>query len=137
MVEPEQAVEIYSVSDLNSVVRQLLDENFPLVWVSGEISNLSIPRSGHIYFSLKDEGAQVRCAMFKGQNRHLDFTPEDGMQVLVHAKISLYEPRGDFQLIVYEMEASGDGLLRKKFEALKKKLAQEGLFDQEYKRELP
>jgi exodeoxyribonuclease VII large subunit len=129
--------DIYSVSQLNSEVRLLIEENFSSIWVQGEISNLARPASGHIYFSLKDESAQVRCAMFRMSNRLLNFKPQDGMQVMVRANVSLYETRGDYQLIVDYMEESGYGLLQRKFEALKAKLAEQGLFNGEYKREIP
>ena len=129
--------EIYSVSALNSTVRAVIEENFPSVWVQGEISNLARPASGHIYFSLKDESAQVRCAMFRMSNRLLKFKPENGTQVLVRANVSLYEARGDFQLIVDHMEEAGAGILRRKFEELKSKLAEEGVFNAEHKREIP
>ena len=131
------ATEIYSVSQLNSEVRDLIESSYPSIWVEGEISNLARPASGHIYFSLKDESAQVRCAMFRMSNRLLKFKPENGTQVLVRARVSLYEARGDFQIIADYMEESGDGLLRKKFEALKLKLSEEGLFDTEHKKDIP
>jgi exodeoxyribonuclease VII large subunit len=129
--------DIYSVSQLNSEVRALIEENFASVWVQGEISNLARPASGHIYFSLKDESAQVRCAMFRMNNRLLKFKPQDGMQVLVRASVSLYETRGDYQLIVDYMEESGYGLLQRKFEELKATLAEQGLFSVEHKKEIP
>jgi len=129
--------EIYSVSELNSEVRALIEENFASVWVQGEISNLARPASGHIYFSLKDESAQVRCAMFRMSNRLLKFKPQDGMQVLVRGSVSLYETRGDYQLIVDYMEESGYGLLQRKFEELKARLAEQGLFSVEHKQEIP
>ena len=129
--------EIYSVSELNYQVRELIEENFPSIWVEGEISNLARPASGHIYFSLKDEAAQVRSAMFRTNNRTLKFKPENGMQILARARVSLYETRGDYQLIVDYMEEAGDGLLRRKFEQLKAKLAEQGLFDSDHKQELP
>ena len=129
--------DIYSVSELNSEVRALIEENFPSVWVQGEISNLARPASGHIYFSLKDETAQVRCAMFRMSNRLLKFKPENGTQVLVRASVSLYEARGDFQLIVDHMEEAGAGILQRKFEELKNKLAAEGLFAAEHKQDIP
>ena len=129
--------EIYSVSQLNDEVRELIEAHFQSVWVEGEISNLARPASGHIYFSLKDESAQVRCAMFRMSNRLLKFKPENGMQVLLRARVSLYEARGDYQLIADFMEEAGDGLLRKKFEALKLKLSEEGLFDQAHKKDIP
>ena len=130
-------MQVYTISQLNSTARQLLEDNFPPILVEGEISNLARPSSGHIYFSLKDEFAQVRCAMFRNQNHGLDFTPENGMHVLVKAQVSIYEQRGDYQLIIYHMEAAGAGILRKKFEQLKKKLLAEGLFAKEHKKTIP
>ncbi|MCK4744239.1 MAG: exodeoxyribonuclease VII large subunit [Sulfuriflexus sp.] len=129
--------EIYSVSQLASDVRQTLEQNFPLTWVEGEISNLANPASGHIYFSLKDSKAQVRCAMFKMRKRLLDFEPENGMQVLVRAKVGLYEARGDFQLIIEHMEEAGDGAMRREYEALKRRLRNEGLFEAKHKQSIP
>ena len=129
--------EIYTVSRLNSEVRDLLEGSFPILWVEGEISNFSRPSSGHMYFSLKDATAQVRCAMFRGANRYLSFAPENGTQVLVRARVSLYEGRGEFQLIVESMEESGEGALRRAFEALKTRLSAEGLFAPEHKKALP
>lgn len=129
--------EVYSVSALNQAARLLLEGHFPLVWVEGEISNLARPASGHIYFSLKDAKAQTRCAMFRMRNSVLPFTPKDGMQVLVRARVSLYEGRGDFQLIVEHMEAAGDGALLRAFEALKAKLKAQGLFAEAHKQALP
>lgn len=129
--------DIYTVSDLNSSVRQLIETNIPLVWVTGELSNIARPASGHIYFTLKDELAQVRCAMFRMRNTPLGFAPNNGMQVLVRAKVSLYEARGDYQLIIEHMEAAGDGLLRQRYEATKKRLDIEGLFDESHKQMLP
>lgn len=129
--------ELYSVSRLNREARAVLEGHFPLLWVEGEISNLARPRSGHIYFSLKDEFAQVRCAMFRMRVGNLRFTPKDGMQVMARVRIGLYEPRGDFQLQVEHMEESGDGALRRAFEALKQRLDQEGLFEAARKRPLP
>jgi exodeoxyribonuclease VII large subunit len=128
---------IYSVSSLNQSVANLLEKEFRWIWVEGEISNMSQPASGHLYFSLKDNSAQVSCAMFQGRNRTLTFRPENGNQVLVRAKVSLYQPRGNYQLIVDRMEEAGDGALRRQFEQLKIKLAAEGLFDEEHKQELP
>lgn len=128
---------IYSVSSLNKSVSSLLEQEFAWIWVEGEISNLSQPASGHIYFSLKDYSAQVSCAMFKGRNRTLKFQPKNGDQVLVRAKVSLYQPRGNYQLIVDKMEEAGDGALRRQFEQLKTKLTSEGLFDDTNKQDLP
>jgi len=129
--------QIYSVQQLNHEVKQLLQQNFPLLWVEGELSNVARPASGHIYFSLKDAQAQVRCAMFRNANRTLPFEPENGLQVLVRARVGVYEPRGEYQLTVEHMEEAGVGILQRKFEALKQKLKQEGLFDVDSKLPLP
>ena len=129
--------DVYTVSRLNAEANDLLESHFPLIWVEGEISNLSRPASGHLYFTLKDARAQVRCAMFRNRNRHLGFRPENGMQVLVRAGVSLYQPRGDFQLIVEVMEEAGHGALQRAFEELKRRLAEEGLFDETLKQPLP
>ena len=131
------ARKIFSISQLNSNVRKLLETEFPLIWVEGEISNLACPASGHIYFTLKDSKAQISCAMFKGRNQLLRFNPENGMQVLIRTRVSLYEPRGNYQLIAEHMEQSGDGALLQAFEALKAKLAKEGLFDESNKLPVP
>jgi exodeoxyribonuclease VII large subunit len=128
---------VYTVSRLNLEARALLEETFPTLWVEGELSNLARPRSGHLYFSLKDDACQVRCAMFRMHNRRLDFAPGDGMHVVVQARVSLYPDRGDFQLLVQHMEEAGAGALQRAFEALKRRLAAEGLFDAERKRPLP
>lgn len=129
--------EIFSISRLNREARALLEGQFPLIWVEGELSNLARPSSGHLYFSLKDEQAQVRCAMFKMRNQLLGFKPDNGMQVLARARVSLYEGRGEFQLIIEHMEEAGDGALRRAFDQLKHKLASEGLFDASHKKPLP
>jgi len=129
--------DIYTVSRLNREVRQLLEGSFPLLWVEGELSNLARPASGHWYFSLKDADAQVRCAMFRSRNARLAFAPEDGLQVLVRARVGLYENRGEFQLVAEHMEPAGDGALRLAFEQLKRKLDAEGLFDAAHKVALP
>jgi len=126
--------EIYTVSRLNREVKTLLDASFPLLWIEGEISNLARPSSGHLYFSLKDGGAQVRCALFRGSARSLQVQPREGMQVLVRARATLYEGRGEFQLVVHYLEEAGEGALRRAFEVLKAKLAAEGLFDEHLKR---
>ena len=128
---------IYSISQLNTAARLLLEENLPLIWVTGEISNLSQPASGHIYFTLKDEHAQIRCAMFRSQNYKLNTKLENGMQVLVQAQVSIYETRGDYQLLVYHLKPAGEGILRQKFEQLKLRLQAEGLFAAEHKKPLP
>lgn len=129
--------QIFTVTRLNSAVRMILEQDLGLVWLTGELSNLAMPSSGHWYFSLKDISAQVRCAMFKGNNRRVPFRPQDGMQVLVQARVSLYEPRGDYQLIIESMQPAGDGMLALRFEELKRRLGAEGLFDEGRKRLLP
>lgn len=129
--------EIYMVSRLVREARVALEGSFQLVWVEGEISNLAMPGSGHIYFTLKDEAAQVRCAMFKTRNRNLRFTPKNGIQVLLRVRVTLYEGRGEFQLIVEHMEEAGSGALQHAFEALKHRLGEQGLFDQTHKKSLP
>jgi exodeoxyribonuclease VII large subunit len=126
-----------TVGRLNAEVRAVLEGSFPLLWVGGEISNLAQPRSGHLYFSLKDAQAQVRCAMFRMKRTHLRFAPANGLHVILRGRVSLYEGRGDFQLIVEQMEVAGEGALQQAFEALKQKLADEGLFDQARKQPLP
>ncbi|MDD3517974.1 MAG: exodeoxyribonuclease VII large subunit [Chromatiales bacterium] len=129
--------EVFSVTRLNQEAQLLLETGLPLLWVEGELSNLARPASGHLYFTLKDSGAQVRCALFRQRGLRLGFTPRDGMQVLVRGRVSLYVPRGDYQLIVEQMEEAGHGALQRAFEALKQKLATEGLFDPAHKRPLP
>jgi exodeoxyribonuclease VII large subunit len=132
-----QEKNILSVSQLNRRAKQLLETHIPLIWVSGELSNFAKPGSGHWYFSLKDERAQIRCAMFKQANSRLRWQPTAGMHVLVRARVSLYEGRGDYQLIVEHMEEAGAGALMQAFEDLKAKLQQEGLFDESQKQVLP
>jgi exodeoxyribonuclease VII large subunit len=129
--------DIYSVSRLNREVRSVLEGSFPLLWVEGELSNLAQPVSGHIYFSLKDAAAQVRCAMFRSKRLLLGFRPANGQHVLLRGRAGLYEGRGDFQLVVEHMEPAGAGALRLEFERLKEKLSAEGLFDESLKRALP
>ncbi|MCW8854376.1 MAG: exodeoxyribonuclease VII large subunit [Gammaproteobacteria bacterium] len=128
---------IFSVSELNLNVRTLLEGEFPLIWVEGEISNLAQPASGHLYFTLKDAAAQVSCAMFRGRNQYLRFKPENGQQVLVRARVSLYEARGNYQLIAEHMEEAGAGALQRAFDELKARLAAEGLFDEDLKLPIP
>lgn len=134
---PNPKRDTLTISQLNRQARRLLEGNFPSVWVEGEISNLSRPSSGHWYFSLKDNSAQVRCAMFRSSNARLRFQVEAGQQVMARAKLSLYEPRGDYQLIVEYMEPAGDGALARAFEELKNRLQAEGLFDSDTKQTLP
>jgi len=129
--------DIYSISRLNSELRHVLEGSFPLLWVEGEISNLATPRSGHLYFSLKDAQAQIRCALFRNKRNLLRFQPENGAMVLARARVALYEPRGDCQLIVEHLEPAGDGALQQAYEQLKQKLQSEGLFDTERKKPLP
>ncbi|WP_279145945.1 exodeoxyribonuclease VII large subunit [Photobacterium carnosum] len=128
---------IYTVSSLNAQVRLILENEMGIVWLVGELSNFSMPVSGHWYFTLKDSRAQVKCAMFKGTNRHVSFKPGNGNQVLVKARLSIYEPRGDYQLIIESMQPEGDGRLQQQFEQLKMTLAAEGLFAQALKKPLP
>ncbi len=126
-----------SVSELNRQVKQLLEASFLQIWVEGELTSFSKPSSGHWYFTLKDDRAQIRCAMFRGHNQRLRFIPKEGDKVTVRAKVSLYEGRGDYQLIVENMEPAGAGDLQKAFEQLKATLAAEGLFDESRKKVIP
>jgi exodeoxyribonuclease VII large subunit len=128
---------VYTPSELNHEARLHLEAGFGRIWIEGEISNLSRPASGHLYFSLKDARAQVRCAFFRSQAAATPFRPDNGMQVQAHGRLSLYEARGEYQLIVERMEPAGEGRLRAAFEALKKKLQAEGLFEDAHKRPLP
>ncbi|MGH8145720.1 MAG: exodeoxyribonuclease VII large subunit [Rhodanobacteraceae bacterium] len=128
---------VLTPSALNRLVRDLLEDALPMVWIEGEICNFVRAASGHWYFSLKDAGAEVRCAMFVRENARLRFRPGNGAKVLARARVSLYEARGSFQLIVEQMEDAGEGALRRAFELLKAKLAAEGLFDESRKRALP
>jgi exodeoxyribonuclease VII large subunit len=132
---PEQHV--YNVSELNNEVKDLLENEFISVMIEGEISNFACPASGHWYFTLKDDRSQVRCAMFRMFNSRVRLQPENGAQVIVQAKVSLYPNRGDFQLIAQGMEEIGSGLLQKKFDDLKHKLFSEGLFEEKHKKSLP
>jgi exodeoxyribonuclease VII large subunit len=128
---------VYSVSRLNREVRSLLESGIGRVWVQGEISNLSRPSSGHWYFSLKDRQAQLRCAMFRTRNTRATFAPAEGQLVMAYGQVSLYEPRGDYQLLIEQLEHAGLGALQRAFEELKSRLAAEGLFAPERKRSLP
>jgi exodeoxyribonuclease VII large subunit len=134
---PRAAREVYTVSRLNREARNLVEGGFPPLWIEGELSNLSRPGSGHVYFSLKDHDAQVRCAMFRTAATRLRFELRDGVKVLARARVTMYEARGEFQLQVEHLEEAGEGALRRAFEALKARLASEGLFDQAAKRALP
>ncbi len=129
--------DIYTVSRLNREAKAILEGSFPPIWIEGEISNLSRPASGHVYFSLKDAQAQVRCAFFRQYQRLLGITLKDGLHVLLRARVSLYEGRGDYQIIVEHLEEAGEGALRRAFDALKERLAREGLFDVAHKQPLP
>jgi exodeoxyribonuclease VII large subunit len=131
------AREVFSISRLNREARALLERGLGSVWLEGEISNLSRPGSGHWYFSLKDESAQVRCAMFRQRNLLVRFPVRDGAQVLARGRVSLYEARGEFQVVIEHLEEAGEGVLRRRFEQLKQKLAAEGLFDARHKQPLP
>ncbi len=137
-IEDEQSENhVFSVSELNQLARELLEDSFSQVWIEGEISNWKPASSGHVYFTLKDADAQIRAAMFKGQARSLKFAPRDGIQVLVRAQVTLYAARGDYQIVVEEMREAGLGALQRKFEELKAKLSKEGLFSDEFKKPLP
>ena len=132
-----QGREVLTPSALTRLVRDLLEDALPLIWLEGEISNFSRPASGHLYFTLKDTAAQVRCAMFKPKSTWLRFRPADGMHVLARAGVSLYEARGEFQLIVEHLEEAGAGALQRELEQRRARLAAEGLFDTALKRALP
>ena len=138
MAEPIQRERrVITPVQLNTLARELLEGAFAQVWVEGEISNFARPASGHLYFTLKDEHAQVRCAMFRMQASRLRFQPRNGMKVLVRGRLTLYEARGEYQLVLEHMEEGGEGALRRAFEELKARLAAEGLFEQARKRPLP
>jgi exodeoxyribonuclease VII large subunit len=132
-----RTVKILTVSELNRLANQVLTQSFPLFWVSGEVSNLTRAASGHWYFSLKDQSAQVRCVMFKGRNSYLDWTPKEGDKVEARCTVTLYEARGDFQLTIEFLQRAGLGVLFEAFEKLKAKLQHEGLFDSALKKPLP
>jgi len=128
---------IYTVSQLNSDIKLLLEDKFPFIWIAGEISNCKMPGSGHLYFTLKDENSQISCVMFKGQNQNLKFDLDDGLSITGLGRISVYEPRGTYQLIFEYLEPKGIGALQIAFEQLKDRLTSEGLFDDKYKKPLP
>ena len=136
-MDPRAGRDVYTVARLTREVRGLLEAGLPSLWIEGELSNFSRPASGHWYFTLKDEAAQVRCVMFRQRNQAIRVAPQDGMQALLRARVGLYEPRGDFQLIIDHLEEAGEGALRRRFEALKLALAAEGLFDTTRKRPPP
>ena len=129
--------EIISVSEINKRAKSLLEENFPFVWIEGEVSNFFSAASGHWYFSLKDESSEIRCAMFSNKNLQISFEPKDGDHLVVNGTLSIFEGRGQYQLIVEHVELAGEGALLRAFEELKKKLHSEGLFDDSLKKELP
>ena len=133
----ERSLTTYTVSQLNKRARQLLEAQFPLIWVEGEISNLSKPGSGHWYFTLKDEVAQISCAMFRSQNSKSRFMPDNGAKILARCRVSIYEGRGDFQLIIEHIEKAGFGALQRQFDELKERLLQQGMFDAKHKLALP
>lgn len=128
---------VLTPSQLNTLARDLLESAFPLVWVEAELGSVTRPGSGHLYFTLKDARAQVRCAMFKPKSQRLKFVPREGMKVLARGRLTLYEARGDCQLVIDHLEEAGEGALRRAFEALKARLEAEGLFDAARKRPLP
>ncbi|UZK15393.1 exodeoxyribonuclease VII large subunit [Xanthomonas oryzae] len=133
----ERNEQILTPSQLNALARDLLEGSFPLVWVEAELSSVTRPSSGHLYFTLKDARAQIRCAMFKPKSTWLKFQPREGLRVLARGRLTLYEARGDYQLVLDHMEEAGEGALRRAFDALRARLAAEGLFDAERKQSLP
>ena len=137
MFNSQNSPTVYTVTRLNKEIRQLLERNFASITINGEISNFVSPSSGHWYFTVKDDLAQIRAAMWRGNNQKMQFKPKNGDQVHMRARISLYEPRGDYQLIVEHMEPAGEGQLKQQFEALKMQLAAEGLFSSAFKKTLP
>ncbi|MFO7838867.1 MAG: exodeoxyribonuclease VII large subunit [Desulfosalsimonadaceae bacterium] len=131
------AKKIYTVSELTKKIKALLEETYPFIWIQGEISNFKMPASGHYYFTLKDADAQISAVMFRGQNKKLRFFPEDGMSITGYGRVSVYSPRGAYQIILEYLEPSGAGALQAAFEQLKARLSEEGLFDAAYKKPLP
>ena len=128
---------VLTPSQLNTLARDILEGSFPLIWVEGELGNVTRPASGHLYFTLKDARAQIRCAMFKPKSQWLRFIPREGLHVLARGRLTLYEARGDYQLVIDHLEEAGEGALRRAFEQLKARLTAEGLFDEARKRPLP
>ena len=128
---------ILTVSELTQEIKDILEDKFPEVWVEGEISNLRVPPSGHIYFTLKDDFSQIRAVLFKMQARNLRFLPEDGLHIICRGRVSLYEKRGDYQLILESIEPKGIGALQLAFLQLKERLEKEGLFDEAHKKPIP
>ena len=137
MLDSANTPHIMSVSELNRLAKEVLEQSFPLFWVSGEISNFTRAASGHWYFSLKDQSAQVSCVMFRGRNSYLDWSPKEGDKVEARALVTLYEARGSFQLTIEFLQRAGAGALFEAFEKLKTKLQQEGLFDAAFKQAIP
>ena len=137
MINNPSERQIFSVSQLNRSVRHLIETQLPLLWVEGEISNFARPASGHWYLTLKDDQAQVRCAMFRNSNQRVGFKPANGTQVLVRCRAGLYEGRGEYQLVIEHMEEAGFGALQRQFEQLKQQLSDEGLFDNQHKKPMP
>lgn len=137
MTNKQDLGQIHTVSGLTKEIKDLLEEHYPFVWITGEISNFALPSSGHVYFSLKDDTAVIQCVMFRNQKKRLSFDPENGMMVTGLGRISLYEPRGSYQLIFEHMIPEGAGTLQIRFDELKRKLAQEGLFDAAHKKPIP
>ncbi len=137
MISEAKEKQIYTVTELTKYIRQIIENSFPNIWVEGEVSNFLLHSSGHMYFSLKDAGSVVQCAMFKRSNEKLRFRLKDGMKVICFGKISVYEPRGSYQLIVEEIEPKGIGALQLQFQQLKEKLQKEGLFDPAHKVPIP
>ena len=133
---PGQEAAVYSVTSLTRELKNLVEGKYRFIRVQGEISNLKIPFSGHAYFTLKDDGAQLKGVLFKGQSRYLEKSIKDGQHVICHGRISIYEPRGDYQIIVDSVDFQGTGLLQQRFLKLKKQLEAEGLFDQGRKQEI-
>ncbi len=134
---PSQEPKVLTVSGLNALIKNNLESEFPLLWLKGELSNFKPHTSGHLYFSLKDSTSQVSAVMFRGYTRDLNFKPKDGLEVLIRGRVSVYEPRGSYQIYVESMEPMGAGALQKAFEDLKNKLQKEGLFSLEHKKQLP
>jgi exodeoxyribonuclease VII large subunit len=128
---------ILTVTQLTEQIKSLLEGTFPDVWVEGEISNITAPQSGHVYFTLKDRQSQIKAVLFRSSQRHLKFTLQHGMQVICRGRVSVYDPRGEYQVIVEYVEPKGVGAFQKAFEELKGRLEKEGLFDRERKKSLP
>ena len=137
MYKEETEKKILTVSQLSQQIRSRLESEFPSLWLKGELSNFIAHSSGHWYFSLKDEKSQIKGLMFRGQNHKVSFSPKNGTEILVQGQLSVYPPRGDYQILCHEMEALGYGSLQQKFEQIKRKLKEEGLFDKERKKALP